>query len=135
MSKAEDQDLQNKLFSEIYDVQDENMNIVNGLINKADKTQELGGEISEKLKKQKEQLDIVSVELDDLGGQIKRAKKEVTSFMKGIATDKMLIVCICLVICFISLAVALIIICKAGMCRLICDNVLPDPSKCPEIIK
>ena len=97
-SKIKDKELEDELFKDIYTTQGESIKIVERLIAKADETTDLAQESSEMLKKQREQLRRIDEELDGLGSGIDRGKKEVVSFLRRLATDKVILMVIALIV-------------------------------------
>ena len=62
--------------------------------------------IAQKLIKQTEDMEAIQTRLDELGSGLNRATKEANTVMRGIATDKLMIVIIC---CIIAIALALVV--------------------------
>jgi len=104
--KQKNDALADELFKEIYETQGDSLEIVKRLIDKADDTKAVAADSMEMLKKQREQLERIDKEMDELGSNITRGTNEIKSFMRRLATDKVIIILILLVV----LAVLAIII-------------------------
>ncbi len=113
--KYKNEEMEKELFKDIYAVQGDSIKIVERLIAKADETQEIAQESTEMLVRQREKLLKIDEELDKLGSGIDQGKREVISFLRKVASDKIIIAVIVLVI----LAIAGLIIWK------IIESVLP----------
>lgn len=70
-------------------------------------TLKIADRIGQKLAEQTEQMERIQAKLDELGDGISRAKKEVASVMRGIATDKIILAIICCII-FAGIIIVLI---------------------------
>ncbi|KAL9643076.1 hypothetical protein ABK040_002816 [Willaertia magna] len=90
------------LFKDIYGLHNDSLQIVQGLIVKAEDTKAIAADSLEMLKRQREQLERIDKDLDELGDTIKRGKAEVVSFMRRLATEKLVLVLIVLVILAIA---------------------------------
>jgi SNARE protein len=104
--KIKNEELENELFKEIYKDQDESLAIVQRLIQKADETTDLAQESQEMLARQREQLKRIDEKMDELGSNITRGRKEIVSFLRRLACDKMIMV---IVIIIILAVIALIV--------------------------
>lgn len=91
---------------EILAVYDANNIIIDNIIMIGNETIEIGTAASEKLKQQTERMDLVQKDLDDLGDGLKRAKKELSTFIRGTNCDKAVI---CIFIIAVLLMVGVII--------------------------
>ncbi|KAL0480392.1 hypothetical protein AKO1_011061 [Acrasis kona] len=96
--KVKDKELEDELFKEIYEMQGESLKIVQRLIAKADDTIDVAQESAEMLKKQREQLVRIDEKMDELGSNITRGRKEIVSFMRKLATDKVIMLIIILIV-------------------------------------
>ncbi|KAG2377928.1 hypothetical protein C9374_009013 [Naegleria lovaniensis] len=81
-------DIERELFAEVFSTQKDCLDIIDRLNKKAEETIAIATDSAELLKQQREQLHRIDEEMDALGSNIKRAQKEVTSFMRRIHTDK-----------------------------------------------
>eukprot|EP01062_Namystynia_karyoxenos_P059033 TRINITY_DN5046_c0_g1_i1.p3 TRINITY_DN5046_c0_g1~~TRINITY_DN5046_c0_g1_i1.p3 ORF type:complete len:234 (+),score=74.68 TRINITY_DN5046_c0_g1_i1:156-857(+) len=72
-----------------------------------EQTEEVGQDTAETLKRQGDQLRRIDDELDELGGDIQRARKELAAFMRRMMTDRIILCCICLIILAIAGAIVL----------------------------
>jgi SNARE protein len=106
--QIKDKEMEDELFKDIYATQGDSIKIVERLIAKADETTELAQESSEMLKRQREQLKKIDERLDDLGTGITRGRQEVISFLRRVASDKIIL----LVIVLVVLAITALIIWK-----------------------
>ena len=70
-------------------------------------TLKIADRVGAKLAEQTEQMERIQAKLDELGDGLKRAQKEVSTVMRGIATDKIILAIICclVVVCLILLLV------------------------------
>lgn len=71
-----------------------------------EETLKIADGIAQKLAQQTEQMEAVQVKLDELGSGLKRAGKEANTLLRGIATDKLMMVILC---CIILIALAIIV--------------------------
>ncbi|KAG2392004.1 hypothetical protein C9374_013489 [Naegleria lovaniensis] len=97
-NKSRNDQLADELFKEIYETQGDSLDIVKRLIDKADETKTIAAESMEILKRQREQLEKIDKEMDELGSNIKRGSNEIKSFMRRLATDKLIMILILLVV-------------------------------------
>jgi t-SNARE complex subunit (syntaxin) len=108
--KVKDQELEDELFKDIYAAQDESLAIVQRLISKSDETIDIAQESQEMLSKQREQLQRIDEKMDELGSNITRGRKELVSFLRKLACDKMImIIAVIVLLCIIALIIFLII--------------------------
>ncbi|EFC36805.1 predicted protein [Naegleria gruberi] len=97
-NKTKNEQIADELFKEIYETQGDSLDIVKRLIDKADETKAIAAESMEMLKRQREQLERIDKEMDELGSNITRGSNELKSFMRRLATDKLIMVLILLVV-------------------------------------
>lgn len=117
--KVKNDALEEELFKDIFDTQNQSLSIVQSLLKKADESSELATDTQKVLKEQREQLERIDEEMDHLGSNIKRAGKEITSFMRRMATDALILVLCAAATCVVVLSIIVVIICKFGVCKLV----------------
>lgn len=100
--------LSEELFGPVFATQKDCLEIIDRLNMKAEETLEIGAESAELLRQQREQLIMIDKKMDELGSNTKRAGKELSSFFRKLATDKLIIV-ICILI---GLAVVVAVVVK-----------------------
>nr|AVP50010.1 NPSN11 [Naegleria fowleri]CAG4709269.1 unnamed protein product [Naegleria fowleri] len=81
-------EIERELFAEVFTTQKDCLDIIDRLNKKAEETIAIATDSAELLKQQREQLHRIDEEMDALGSNVKRAQREVTSFMRRIQTDK-----------------------------------------------
>mmetsp|Transcript_10648 Transcript_10648/g.39745 ORF Transcript_10648/g.39745 Transcript_10648/m.39745 type:complete len:294 (-) Transcript_10648:140-1021(-) len=115
--------LEEELFKDVFAMQDQSLSIVQRLLQKADESSELATDTQQVLAAQREQLEHIDEEMDRLGSNITRAGKEITSFMRRMATDGLILVLCALATCVAILSIILVIVCKVGVCKLVLDAI------------
>jgi Fe2+ transport system protein B len=70
-------------------------------------TLKIADRVGAKLAEQTEQMERIQAKLDELGDGLKRAQKEVSTVMRGIATDKVILAVIC---CLVMVCLLLLLI-------------------------
>lgn len=93
---SEEEELNDKmaeeLFGPVFETQRDCLAIIDRLNIKAEETLEIGAESAEMLRAQREQLLAIDRKMDELGSNTKRAGRELTSLMRKLATDKLIVV-------------------------------------------
>eukprot|EP01062_Namystynia_karyoxenos_P076780 TRINITY_DN7592_c1_g1_i1.p1 TRINITY_DN7592_c1_g1~~TRINITY_DN7592_c1_g1_i1.p1 ORF type:complete len:271 (+),score=119.29 TRINITY_DN7592_c1_g1_i1:100-813(+) len=72
-----------------------------------ERTEETAQDTAETLRKQGDQLRRIDEDLDALGTDVQRARKELNAFMRRMATDKLILCCVCLLVVGILVAIIL----------------------------
>lgn len=97
-----------ELFGDIFGMQEEQMQIVEEMIRKAEETNVLADDSLNILKRQEEQLKAVEATLDKMGGNLSIASKQLKAFGAKLARTKIIfviIICICCCILCVVLIV------------------------------
>lgn len=81
-------EIEKELFAEVFSTQKDCLDIIDRLNKKAEETISIASDSAELLKQQREQLIRIDQEMDELGSNVKRARREVTAFIRRIHTDK-----------------------------------------------
>lgn len=121
------------LFKEIFETQEDSIAILERLINRADESQVIAEDSLSILQLQREQLERIDRRMEELGTGLKRASRELRSFFRKLATEKIILLSIIL----ITLGILALIIwglinhfcgdkCKVHMNN---NNHVPIPSK------
>ncbi len=105
--KIRDAEMEKDLFKDVFNLQDESMQIVERLLNKATVIKEDALDINAMLMKQKEQLNVCDEQLDRINTAAKMARRELTSFMRKVVRTKILLV---VIILLLILALILVIL-------------------------
>jgi hypothetical protein len=93
------QQLERELFKDVYEAQKESLDILDRLNKKVEISTNIAIESGEVLRQQREDLYEIDRQLDELGGNTKRARNELTTIMRRLAADKfILVMCILAVI-------------------------------------
>lgn len=83
---------------EVLSIQEETIHSISRMKGINEETLRIAIKCSQKLSEQTEKMEKIQEHLDDLGDGLSRAKKEVSSVMRGIATDKMILCVICTIV-------------------------------------
>lgn len=121
--KVRHEALEEELFKEIYALQDESLSIVQRLLSKADEASELATDTQQVLAAQREQLERIDEEMDKLGSNITRAGREITSFMRRMATDVFILILCAFATCVAIVSVVMVIVCKTGVCSFVLKKI------------
>jgi len=97
---------QPKEVKEILDIQKDTLNSLAKSKGINEETLRIADGIAQKLAQQTEQMEAIQNKLNELGSGLTRAGKEVNTVMRGIATDKLMMLCIC---CIIMIALGLVV--------------------------
>lgn len=88
-------------------IQDESIKSLDRTIGVIEQTKNLGSETAQALAAQTEQLGRISEGVDEVESNLQQANKQLRAFARKIATDKIIMVFLCLIVCAI---IAIIII-------------------------
>lgn len=117
---VKDEDLERKLFKEVFELQDDCMKLLEGMKKKTETIKELNTESLNIIQEQNDQLRRIDEGLDELGGNIKLARKEFASLARKLATDKLIIVGICCFVLAVAVGIIAFFVCiPVGACNYI----------------
>eukprot|EP00761_Pharyngomonas_kirbyi_P011732 gb/GECH01011758.1/.p1 GENE.gb/GECH01011758.1/~~gb/GECH01011758.1/.p1 ORF type:complete len:226 (+),score=62.84 gb/GECH01011758.1/:1-678(+) len=100
------------LLHETKNVQQESLASVQRSERIAAKTEQVGAETASRLEEDRERIQAIDDNLTELEANVKRARKEVTSFARRVATDKIILIVVCIVVVLIAVVIVLAIVLK-----------------------
>jgi len=101
--------LERELFKEVFETQKDCLDIVERLNRKVEATSDIAVDSANVLRQQRDELLEIDKELDELGGNVKRARLEITTILRKLAADKIImILAICVVIAIFIFVLTLV---------------------------
>lgn len=117
--------------NQILEIQNQTTEILHNMISQGEETIQVGLAAQEKLKEQTEKMVQIQRELDELGSGLKRARKELNAFMRGLACDHCMGKIIIASVILLALAVVAIIILRSIKPDIFNPQTAPTPVPTP----
>jgi hypothetical protein len=131
------QDSYEQQLKKITDIQDDSIDILHGIITMNEETLTVGREAAERLAMQRDKLNKIRSEMNELESGIARSKRELNAFIRGLACDNCLGKVVILIVIILAAGILALVIMRLvkpdvfNMANMFTDAPTPVPTDIP----